>query len=578
MKNKLFIKMFSVFTVFAMVLTLVTPNIAMAVEPGKPEIKVTVDKEELERTGEFTASVNLDTNNVADINTVQIRLKYDPNVLEVVKKVNGAGVEEDDIVRVLPTQNNEICVYGNDIGASNVNLMLTLNGNTLEYNGVLYTVKFKVKENASLGKSDLTIEYTDTFKPIKEGISNQEIPSTIVNSSIKVVSYLQSISLNKTTGELNVDDTDTLSVTYVPADTTDDKTVTWTSSDASKATVENGVVTAKAPGTVTITADVNGKKASCTYTIKAPLKGISLGQDFEILKGQSKKISVTYNPTDTTDDKTARWNSSDEEVATVDENGNITAKKEGTTTITATVGNYNDTVEVTVTEIPLGSIAITEIIDTIDRGQTHKFGITYNPEDTTDDKTVTWTTSDEEIATIDEDGVLTAKKEGTVDITAKVGEKTDTITVEVKEYHLKGLDLSKNGTKLEEGKEYNIDIGLNPENCTDKIRFEWMTSDESVVELFEDGTYKALKEGKAKITIKAITEYNEEIYASIDVEVAKKGTIDENDENSNKDNEITSPKTGDINIYVVIAMILACGFFAITFKSKKVRRTRRRQN
>ena len=81
---------------------------------------------------------------------------------------------------------------------------------------------------------------------------------------------------------------------------------------------------------------------------------------------------------------------------------------------------------------------------------------------------------------------------------------------------------------------------------------ELMTSDGSVVELFEDGTYKALKEGKAK-----------------------KGTIGEKDENSNKDNEITSPKTGDKTIYIVIAMILACGFFAITFKPKKVRRTRR---
>lgn len=562
-----FNKIICLVAAFAMVFNFIFPNIANAVETGKPEIKVTSNKENVVRGEEFEITVNLDTNSVPDICTVDLRLKFDSDVLEAV----------GDPVAVMPTNggvntvgilNGTKSCYGYSIAGDATT--------GLEYSGVLYTQKLRVKEDATLGKTSFEFDYSNA-DPISK-IDYSAIDTTIITTSVNVINPLNSISLNKTTGELNVDDTDTLSVTYVPADTTDNKTVTWTSSDTSKATVENGVVTAKAPGTVTITADVNGKKASCTYTIKAPLKGISLGQDFEILKGQSKKISVTYNPTNTTDDKTARWESSNEEVATVDENGNITAKKVGTTTITATVGNYNDTVEVTVTEIPLGSIAITEIIDTIDRGQTHKFGITYNPEDTTDDKTVTWTTSDEEIATIDEDGVLTAKKEGTVDITAKVGEKTDTITVEVKEYHLKGLDLSKNGTKLEEGKEYNIDIGLNPENCTDKIRFEWMTSDESVVELFEDGTFKALKEGKAKITIKAITEYNEEIYASIDVEVAKKGTIDENDENSNKDNEITSPKTGDITIYVVIAMIVACGFFAITFKSKKVRRTRRRQN
>ena len=63
-----------------------------------------------------------------------------------------------------------------------------------------------------------------------------------------------------------------------------------------------------------------------------------------------------------------------------------------------------------------------------------------------------------------------------------------------------------------------------------------MTSDGSVVELFEDATYKALKEGKAKITIKATTEYNKE-------------TVDENDENSNKDNEITSPILQRLSCY-----------------------------
>lgn len=566
MKNKLFIKMFSVFTVFAMVLTLVTPNISMAVETGKPEIKVSVDKEELEKNGEFTASVSLDTNGVSNISGLQLRLKYDPNVLEAI----------GDPVRVLPTNQNEMCTLNVDTVNNNANMIYALydDGASLDYNGIVYTTKFKVKEDATIGRTALDID-TEIAYPIKDGLNNQEIESTIVNSGVNVVAHLQSISLNKTVGELNVNDTDILSVTYVPDDTTDSKAVTWTTSDSSKATVENGVVTAKAAGNVTITADVNGKKASCTYTIKSPLKGISLGEDFEILKGQNKKISVTYNPTDTTDDKTTRWESSDEEIATIDDNGTLTAKKEGTTTITAKVGNFSDTVEVTVIEIPLGTIAITELIDTIDKGQTHKFDITYNPEDTTDDKTVTWTSSDEKIASIDEDGVFTAKKAGTVDITAKVGEKTDTITVEVKEYHLKGLDLSNNGTKLEEGKDYNIDIALNPENCTDNISFEWMTSDESVIELFEDGTYKALKEGTAKITIKATTEYGEEIEESIDVEVAKKGTIDENDENSNKDNEITSPKTGDKSLYVIIAMILACGIFAVTFKSQKVRRTRR---
>lgn len=66
-----------------------------------------------------------------------------------------------------------------------------------------------------------------------------------------------------------------------------------------------------------------------------------------------------------------------------------------------------------------------------------------------------------------------------------------------------------------------------------------MTSDESVIDYLKMD--KNIKRRKSKNNKKATTEYNKEIYAPLDVEVAKKGTIDENAENSNKDNEITSP-------------------------------------
>lgn len=70
------------------------------------------------------------------------------------------------------------------------------------------------------------------------------------------------------------------------------------------------------------------------------LKSISMNKSYEELKlGETLELSVTYNPSDTTEDKTVFWTSSDEDVAEVDENGNVTAKSEGEATITATVGN-----------------------------------------------------------------------------------------------------------------------------------------------------------------------------------------------------------------------------------------------
>lgn len=70
-----------------------------------------------------------------------------------------------------------------------------------------------------------------------------------------------------------------LKVIYTPADTTDDKTVTWSSADEKIATVKNGVVTAKATGTTKITATVGTHKAECTVTVNAKLTGIKVTPD-----------------------------------------------------------------------------------------------------------------------------------------------------------------------------------------------------------------------------------------------------------------------------------------------------------
>ena len=79
---------------------------------------------------------------------------------------------------------------------------------------------------------------------------------------------VEKITLDKTTAELTVGDTTTLKATVTPDNATD-KTVTWTSSDESVATVKDGVVTAVKAGTATITAKAGDKTATCTVTVKA---------------------------------------------------------------------------------------------------------------------------------------------------------------------------------------------------------------------------------------------------------------------------------------------------------------------
>lgn len=117
-----------------------------------------------------------------------------------------------------------------------------------------------------------------TFKP-KAGVSGrQELGLTsiidgkdnVVTSqagSINVVVPITGVKLDKTTANLDLKGTVTLNATVEPANTTADKTITWSSSDTSVATVNNGVVTALKEGTARITATVAGKTANCDVTV-----------------------------------------------------------------------------------------------------------------------------------------------------------------------------------------------------------------------------------------------------------------------------------------------------------------------
>ena len=117
--------------------------------------------------------------------------------------------------------------------------------------------------------------------------------------------------------------------------------------------------------------------------------------------------------------------------------GTVSALKEGTATITATVGSCTAqcvvTVEKETTEPvkkPLTAISLDKATLNLKQGSTDTLSVTYAPEDTTDDKTVTWTSDNEEVATVS-GGTVSALKEGTATITATVGSCTAQCVVTV---------------------------------------------------------------------------------------------------------------------------------------------------
>ena len=164
--------------------------------------------------------------------------------------------------------------------------------------------------------------------------------------TIEPATDVTGLTLSQTEAAMTVGgDALTLTATVAPANATN-KTVTWTTSNASVATVANGVVTAVGAGTATITATAtNGtaatsddKTATCTVTVTVPVSGVTLSQTEAALNiSETLTLTATIAPGNATD-KTVTWTTSNASVATV-ANGVVTAVAPGTATITATATN-----------------------------------------------------------------------------------------------------------------------------------------------------------------------------------------------------------------------------------------------
>ena len=194
--------------------------------------------------------------------------------------------------------------------------------------------------------------------------------------------------------------------------------IKWSSSDKKVATVNSkGKVTAKNNGKVTITAKVGKSKYKCKITVGNVVKisetehAINAGENFTLkITGTSEKIT---------------WSSSDTSIATVDKNGKVTAKKEGTATITTTVGKTKYTCTVYVEDLNLwwfnNSVAL-------QKGKTSDY-LTFDTK-----QKVSWSSSNSNIIKVDNKGFITGVNVGTATITAKVGNKKFDSKITVREF------------------------------------------------------------------------------------------------------------------------------------------------
>lgn len=486
----------SLVTAFMMALSIVTPNFAKAADKPVISVEATTatggDLSKLNRGDEVTVNVKLNTNSVQKLSVLQLSVHFDPEVFEAV------GTPQ----MVMP-KNGGTGLVGISKEKSTLNISYTVDvanpDAQIDYDGVVYTAKLKVKDNAKAGSTTLAFDTSDSEAMY---YSDQTVADvTLTGKDLGVVSPLKSISFNGVADEatINLGATETLTVVYNPEDTTDDKTVTWNSTNTNAVTVDNGVVTAVGEGSSTVTATVGEKVATINYTVRIPLQSITINGDETLSKNEEKTLTVTYNPTNTTDNKTVDWESSNPEIVSIDSTGKITGKKGGTAKITATVGNVKAEKEVKVV-VPIESVSLSGD-DSILKGETKRLTATINPEDTTDDKTITWSSDNENVLFVDQNGQIRGIKEGTANVKAVVAGKETTKQITVNEIHINSIaidgdqefEMIKNQTK-------NLSVTINPENTTDDKGVVWKTNNEKVARVDNDGKVTALKEGEATIT------------------------------------------------------------------------------
>jgi chitinase len=245
------------------------------------------------------------------------------------------------------------------------------------------------------------------------------------------------------------------------------KKASWHSSNTWVATVTSGgKVTAKATGTATITASVNGKKLTCKLTvIRLKDKTVTL------VSGYTQTLKVTGTAGKVT------WSSSDSDVASVSSNGTVTAKASGTATITASVDGKKLTSSVTVVGINYDDILLEE------------GGITGNYRILSILNTkskVAWSSTDNSVVTVSSSGKVLAKGPGTATVKASVNGLIVTCKVRVISENIRNFTLKMGET---EKLEIYGNIG----------EVIWHSNKKSVANVSSDGVVSTVAPGSAII-------------------------------------------------------------------------------
>lgn len=323
------------------------------------------------------------------------------------------------------------------------------------------------------------------------------------------------VRLDKSATTLVEGDTEELMATVMPENATD-KGIEWKSSDESVATVsQTGLVTALKEGSSAITVITNdgGFKATCDVTVNKKVIAVTsvvLGNtELTLVEGEEEKLAVAVTPENATD-KSVVWESGNESVATVSQEGLVTAVGEGKATITVKTndGGFSASCEVTVKKkvIAVTGVKLRAASMTLREGDKGTLTATVEPANATN-KNVEWWTSDLDVVSVTStsggsNGYVEARGAGKATVTVKTedGEFSASceITVEKKEVPVTGIALEQSSLLLPVGNTYTLRAHVQPSNATDQD-IQWGSSNGGVATVDQTGKVTAVAAGTADI-------------------------------------------------------------------------------
>jgi len=330
-----------------------------------------------------------------------------------------------------------------------------------------------------------------------------------VTCKVTVGKPVTSVKLNAATIKWPVGKSASFKATVAPSNAIN-KTLTWTSSNPKVATIsQTGKLTSVGVGTTTITCkakDGSGKYATCKVTVtKNTTRATSLKLNCKTINwptGKTGTFKATVTPANASN--ILKWTSSNPKVATISQNGKLTAVSAGKTTITcATTDGSNLRVTCAVTvNIGVKSVKLNVTKLTWIPGRTGTFTATVSPANAKN-KTLVWTSSNPDVASISSTGKIKTLKVGTTTITCKAKDgsgKYATCLVNVVKA-VGSVTLPKTAN-IKTGETTALTANVLPKDAYNK-NLTWTSSDTSVATVSQTGVVKGITYGTATITAKA---------------------------------------------------------------------------